>query len=154
MFFQSFIQLFAKIWADFFRIGWMTWFLFYLQDTHTSAWYVFIATSSAFGLLLDTLCLMLVAFVTFSFLFVTTGWIVFWLYIPFRLKFIVVVAIVPMFFVPIADILGDKVGLAITQTMTLTFMLQWGIRQSAEVANQLMSVERVLEYTQLPPEKV
>lgn len=34
----------------------------------------------------------------------------------------------------------------------MTGMIQWGMRQSAEVANQLMSVERVLEYTALPPE--
>ena len=47
---------------------------------------------------------------------------------------------------------GGKVGLAITQVMSMTGMIQWGMRQSAEVANQLMSVERVLEYSQLPPE--
>lgn len=46
-----------------------------------------------------------------------------------------------------------KVGLAITQASALTGLLQWGMRQSAEVANQLMSVERVLEYTGLPSEK-
>lgn len=38
--------------------------------------------------------------------------------------------------------------------MMLTFMMQWGIRQSAEVSNQLTAVERILEYTQLPAEKV
>ncbi|XP_046746120.1 probable multidrug resistance-associated protein lethal(2)03659 isoform X2 [Diprion similis] len=47
---------------------------------------------------------------------------------------------------------GSEVGLAITQAMALTGVIQWGMRQSAEVANQLMSVERVIEYTQLPPE--
>lgn len=36
--------------------------------------------------------------------------------------------------------------------MALTGMLQWGIRQSADVANQLMSVERILEYRDLEPE--
>lgn len=51
-----------------------------------------------------------------------------------------------------SDISGGSVGLAITQATALTGLLQWGIRQSAEVANQLMSVERVLEYTQLSPE--
>lgn len=34
----------------------------------------------------------------------------------------------------------------------MTGMIQWGMRQNAEVANQLMSVERVLEYTQVIPE--
>lgn len=43
-------------------------------------------------------------------------------------------------------------GLAITQSMAVTGMLQWGMRQSAEVANQLMSVERILEYTNLEEE--
>lgn len=49
--------------------------------------------------------------------------------------------------------MGDRVGLAITQIMSLTGMVQWGIRQSAEVANQLMAVERVIEYRDLGPEK-
>lgn len=48
---------------------------------------------------------------------------------------------------------GASVGLAITQSMALTAMLQWGIRQSAEVMNQLMSVERVLEYRDLESEE-
>lgn len=52
-----------------------------------------------------------------------------------------------------AGVSGDKVGLAITQAMALTGMLQWGIRQSAEVANQLMSVERIMEYRDLDAEK-
>lgn len=34
----------------------------------------------------------------------------------------------------------------------MTGMIQWGMRQGAEVANQLMAVERVLEYTVLTPE--
>lgn len=48
--------------------------------------------------------------------------------------------------------MGGQVGLAITQAMSLTGMLQWGIRQSAEVSNQLMSVERILEYCDLERE--
>lgn len=44
-------------------------------------------------------------------------------------------------------------GLAITQMMTMTGMLQWGIRHSVEVSNQLISVERILEYGELEAEK-
>jgi len=36
--------------------------------------------------------------------------------------------------------------------MAMTGIIQWGMRQSAEVANQMMAVERVLEYIQLPAE--
>lgn len=43
-------------------------------------------------------------------------------------------------------------GLAITQMMAIAGLVQWGMRQSAEVTNQLMSVERILEYTQILPE--
>lgn len=42
--------------------------------------------------------------------------------------------------------------MAITQVMAMTGIIQWGMRQSAEVANQMMAVERVLEYIQLPAE--
>lgn len=48
---------------------------------------------------------------------------------------------------------GDRVGLAVTQLMTMTSLLQWGIRHSCEVANQLISVERILEYGNLEAEK-
>ena len=43
-------------------------------------------------------------------------------------------------------------GLAITQAIGLTGLLQWGIRQMAEMENQMTSVERILEYTSVPSE--
>jgi ABC-type multidrug transport system fused ATPase/permease subunit len=91
------------------------------QDLHSSAWYMFITTSQAFGFCLDIMCLIFIGFVTFSFLL-------------------------------IGGTLGGNVGLAITQSMALVGMMQWGMRQSAEVANQMMSVERVVEYKYVPEE--
>lgn len=38
------------------------------QDGHTSAWFMFIAASSAFGLIMDMLCFGFITLVTFSFL--------------------------------------------------------------------------------------
>ena len=36
--------------------------------------------------------------------------------------------------------------MAITQILSLTSSVQWGVRQAAEAENQLTSVERVFEY--------
>ncbi|XP_062560530.1 ATP-binding cassette sub-family C member 4-like [Armigeres subalbatus] len=93
------------------------------QDIHTAAFYMFITSSTAFGFALDLMCLVFFFIVVFSFLVLES------------------------------NVLGDRVGLAITQAMALTGMMQWGIRQSAEVANFMMSVERLLEYRDLQPEK-
>ncbi|XP_036324783.1 probable multidrug resistance-associated protein lethal(2)03659 isoform X2 [Rhagoletis pomonella] len=47
---------------------------------------------------------------------------------------------------------GGDVGLAVTQAMGLTGMVQWGMRQSAELENGMTSVERLVEYDELEPE--
>lgn len=43
------------------------------QDIHTSSWYMFITTSTAFGLSLDIMCLIFTFIVTFYFLWSTEG---------------------------------------------------------------------------------
>ncbi|XP_018322246.1 multidrug resistance-associated protein 4 [Agrilus planipennis] len=47
---------------------------------------------------------------------------------------------------------GSYVGLAVSQSLTLTGMLQFGMRQMAEVISYMTCVERVLEYTTLDKE--
>ncbi|GLG99920.1 Putative multidrug resistance-associated protein [Gryllus bimaculatus] len=92
------------------------------QDLHSSAWYVFIATSRAFGFWLDIICVAYITIVTFSFLIIGT------------------------------NVFGGNVGLAITQAIALTGMFQWGMRQSAEMENQMTSVERIMEYKNVEQE--
>ncbi|XP_066999504.1 ATP-binding cassette sub-family C member 4 [Anabrus simplex] len=92
------------------------------QDLHTSAWFQFIATGTAFGFWLDCLSAIFVTLVTFSFL-VLGG-----------------------------ETFGANVGLAISQSLILTVMLQHGILQITEVVSQMTSVERVLEYTKIDKE--
>lgn len=52
-----------------------------------------------------------------------------------------------------SNIPGGNIGLAITQIIGLIGMTQWGIRQTSELENQMVSVERVLEYAELPSEE-
>uniref|UniRef100_A0AAG5CR64 Uncharacterized protein n=1 Tax=Anopheles atroparvus TaxID=41427 RepID=A0AAG5CR64_ANOAO len=91
-------------------------------DVNSSSWYMFISTSRAFALWLDLVCVLYIGIVTLSFL------------------------------VGGQHTLGGSVGLAITKTISLVGMCQWGMRQSAELENQMVSVERVNEYTNLPSE--
>ncbi|XP_060873076.1 ATP-binding cassette sub-family C member 4-like isoform X2 [Metopolophium dirhodum] len=92
------------------------------QDLHSSAWYLFLTSSRAFGLWLDIICFIYSCIVTFSFLTLSNS------------------------------TFGGNVGLAITQVYGLAGVLQWTMRQMAELENHMTSVERVLEYTNIPQE--
>uniref|UniRef100_A0A1L8DV41 Putative peptide exporter abc superfamily protein n=2 Tax=Nyssomyia neivai TaxID=330878 RepID=A0A1L8DV41_9DIPT len=92
-----------------------------LQDLNSSAFYVFISTSRAFGFWLDVFCVIYIAIVTLSFFLM-------------------------------GDAYGGNVGLAITQAIGMTGMVQWGMRQSAELENTMTAVERVVEYQTVDPE--
>jgi ATP-binding cassette subfamily C (CFTR/MRP) protein 4 len=90
------------------------------QNLHSSAFYLFMSISRAFGFYLDVFCVFYVALVIGSFLLFGGN--------------------------------GGNVGLAITQALGLTSMVQWGMRQLAEFENTMTSVERVLEYNAVDPE--
>ncbi|XP_015433210.1 PREDICTED: multidrug resistance-associated protein 4 [Dufourea novaeangliae] len=93
------------------------------QDLHTSAYYLTIATSTAFGVALDIVSLCFIAFIIYSFIVIDDG-----------------------------NIFAGNVGLAISQVLILCGMLQHGMRQTAETIAQMTSVERILQFTQLDKE--
>ncbi|XP_063983809.1 ATP-binding cassette sub-family C member 4-like isoform X2 [Diachasmimorpha longicaudata] len=93
------------------------------QDVHTSANSLLISTSAAFGLWLDAVTIVFVAFITYSFIILKND----------------------------STFAGD-VGLAISQILILCGMLQYGMSQTAEMVAQMTSVERVLQYTKLENE--
>ncbi|VVC32373.1 Hypothetical protein CINCED_3A009972 [Cinara cedri] len=92
------------------------------QDSHSSAWYMFIALNEGFGVWLDIICVVYMSIITFTFLFMGN------------------------------NTNGGNIGLTLTQLYSLTGMIQWGIRQSAVLENEMNSVERVLEYSNTPQE--
>ncbi|XP_049951742.1 ATP-binding cassette sub-family C member 4-like [Schistocerca serialis cubense] len=93
-----------------------------LQDLHTSSWYMTITANTAFGFCLDVISAIFVSLVILSFLTIDTG------------------------------AMSGFVGLAIAQSLILTGMLQYGIRQLTEVVSQMTSVERVLQYNNIERE--
>ncbi|XP_078033391.1 ATP-binding cassette sub-family C member 4 isoform X2 [Augochlora pura] len=93
------------------------------QDLHTGAYYLTIATGTAFGFALDIVSICFIAFVTCSFIILDDG-----------------------------NTFAGNVGLAISQVLILCGMVQHGMRQTAETIAQMTSVERILQFTQLDKE--
>lgn len=94
------------------------------QNTNSAAWYLFLAVTRAFAFWLDIACVVFIGVVTFSFMI-------------FEDQF-----------------QSGDVGLAIMQCISMIGMCQWGMRQTAELENQMTCVERVVEYANQPSEGV
>nr|XP_009665672.1 PREDICTED: multidrug resistance-associated protein 4 isoform X2 [Struthio camelus australis] len=92
------------------------------QDLHSEAWFLFLTTSRWFAVRLDAICAIFVIVVAFGSLLLAK------------------------------TLNAGQVGLALSYAITLMGMFQWGVRQSAEVENLMISVERVMEYTELEKE--
>nr|XP_031540294.1 multidrug resistance-associated protein 4 isoform X2 [Vicugna pacos] len=92
------------------------------QDLHSEAWFLFLTTSRWFAVRLDAICAL----------------------------FVIVVAFGSLILANTLD--AGRVGLALSYALTLMGMFQWCVRQSAEVENMMISVERVIEYTDLEKE--
>ncbi|XP_032362004.1 ATP-binding cassette sub-family C member 4 isoform X1 [Etheostoma spectabile] len=92
------------------------------QDLHSAAWFLFLTTSRWFAVRLDGLCAIFVTVATFGCLLLRD------------------------------QLDAGSVGLALTYSVTLMGMFQWGVRQSTELENMMTSVERVVEYTELESE--
>lgn len=93
-----------------------------LQNVHSAIWQLTMSSNAALGLWLDCISTAFVACVTFSFI------------------------------VMHGETFSANVGLAISQAMILTGMVQYGIRQTAESIQQMTSVERVIQYIELKSE--
>ncbi|XP_045152303.1 ATP-binding cassette sub-family C member 4 isoform X2 [Echinops telfairi] len=92
------------------------------QDLHSEAWFLFLTTSRWFAVRLDAICGI----------------------------FVIVIAFGSLLLARTLD--AGQVGLALSYALTLMGMFQWCVRQSAEVENMMISVERVIEYTNLEKE--
>ncbi|XP_078513731.1 ATP-binding cassette sub-family C member 4 [Lissotriton helveticus] len=92
------------------------------QDLHSEAWFLFLTTTRWLAVRLDAICAIFVVITAFGSLLLANS------------------------------LDAGQVGLALSYAVTLMGTFQWGVRQTAEVENLMISVERVLEYTQLEKE--
>ncbi|XP_057563457.1 ATP-binding cassette sub-family C member 4-like [Hippopotamus amphibius kiboko] len=92
------------------------------QDLHSEAWFLLLTTSRWLAVRLDVLCAIFVTIVAF-------------------VSLILAETLAP-----------GQVGLVLSLALTLPGMIQWCIRQSIEAENMMISVERVIEYTDLEKE--
>ncbi|CAG9840910.1 unnamed protein product [Diabrotica balteata] len=93
------------------------------QNHHSAAFFMYLGATRTFGFWLDFICVIYIALVILSLIFVES------------------------------ETFGGNMGLALTQTLALTGMFQWGMRQWSELENQMTSVERVQEYADLKHEE-
>ncbi|OCT92610.1 hypothetical protein XELAEV_18015666mg [Xenopus laevis] len=92
------------------------------QDLHSEAWFLFLTTSRWLAVRLDAICAVFVMAIAFGSIILAE------------------------------NLDAGQVGLALSYGITIMGTFQWGVRQSAEVENLMISVERVMEYTQLEKE--
>ncbi|XP_057334744.1 ATP-binding cassette sub-family C member 4-like [Microplitis mediator] len=93
------------------------------QDEHTGAWYLVIASGTAFGFSIDLIACTFIAVLCFLLILINPE-----------------------------NTFGASVGLAISQSLALTGMLQHGVKQATQVQSQMTAVERIIQYTDLPKE--
>ncbi|CAG9860399.1 unnamed protein product [Phyllotreta striolata] len=94
-----------------------------LQNQHTSTWFLFLISSVSFGFYLDMISITFLALLTYQFVLFNNG-----------------------------QFLSGNIGLVVSQSLILTGMLQFGVRQSADAASNMISVERIMQYTKLDRE--
>ncbi|XP_073988840.1 ATP-binding cassette sub-family C member 4-like isoform X2 [Rhodnius prolixus] len=95
------------------------------QDLHTTTLYTFLSAQQGYSFSLDLMGIIYLSCVVFLFIILSSS----------------------------DGVHGADVGLAISQAMTITKLLQWGMRQSSEVVNLMTSVERLLAFISLPREE-
>ncbi|XP_034328340.2 ATP-binding cassette sub-family C member 4 isoform X2 [Magallana gigas] len=93
------------------------------QNLHTESWFLFLSSSRWLAVRLDWMCAIFITVVSFACVFLAK------------------------------DLNAGLVGLLMTYAIMLMGLFQWGVRQSAEVESQMISVERVLEYSKLDTEE-
>ena len=97
-----------------------------VQNNHTRAFWAFIASSRWLGFRMDFIMWLLLTLISFlSVLVNERGWL---------------------------SVNPSLLGLALMMVIQLAALFQWCVRQSAEVVNQMVSVERVVEFSSLAPE--
>lgn len=96
----------------------------HLQDRHTSSWFLFIAANRCFAMWIDFFTYTFIATCVYTLIGFSSG------------------------------VKSGNVGLIITQFIDLLENFQFSMRQWTEMENQMVSVERIMEYTDIKCEEI
>ncbi|XP_024878738.1 probable multidrug resistance-associated protein lethal(2)03659 [Temnothorax curvispinosus] len=96
-----------------------------LQDRYSGTWYLFITCASAVGVFTDLILCLFLALVCVSLVLINEN----------------------------GNVVDSLVGLAMSQLLLLIGWMHYGIKQSAKMVSLMTSVERILQYTNLPQEE-
>lgn len=118
------------------------------QDHNSSAWYLSVSAIRFLCLCLDLVCITFKALVIFGLLLLREC--------EFYLIFDTNVEFLKLFkndcLISATKMGGGHIGLVINSTMSLIELCQRGLRHFIELENQMISVERIEEYVNLPSE--
>ncbi|KAL3283467.1 hypothetical protein HHI36_006610 [Cryptolaemus montrouzieri] len=97
----------------------------YHQDNYSSSWFLYGTSSIALSFYVDLSCFLYLLYIALILIFYAKSW----------------------------NISEGFVGMALTQAMSLTGVIQYGIRQTLEANNLLIAVERIFRYENLQKEE-
>lgn len=112
------------------------------QDNYTSSWFLYGTSSIALSLYIDLACFLFLLYIAFILVFNADSKCANLHECEVLIKILVGL-----------NISGGFVGVALTQAMSLTGVIQYGLRQTLEANNQLIAVERVSRYNNLEKEE-
>lgn len=116
-----------------------------LQNVHNSVAQLSLSSTQSFTIWIDSIVLLFLASVTYSFVYFSHG------KCQYSVSNMICQINMLIKWFHNSDSISGNVGFSITQALMLTGMVQYAMRRLTDAMQQMTSVERIIEYTELEP---